>query len=103
MRTYRLSGRARRSLRDIASYISGQTREPERGAAFVARLRTQCEKLAALPGAIGRARPDLGQGVRGFVHGNYSIIFRYTADTIDILDVVHVRRDRVARLKGDDE
>ena len=49
-----------------------------------------------LPGAIGRPREDIGPNVRGFVFGNYSILFRYGDETIDILDVVHVRRDREA-------
>ncbi|MDO8359608.1 MAG: type II toxin-antitoxin system RelE/ParE family toxin [Devosia sp.] len=93
MKTYRLSRRAGRSLEDIASYIGKQSADPERGAAFVSRLRAQCEKLATLPGLIGRPRPDLGTETRSFVYGNYSIAFRYRPDTIDILDIVHVRRD----------
>jgi toxin ParE1/3/4 len=101
VRAYRLSGRADRSLEQIANYISEQSAETELGIAFTARLRAQCEKLATLPGTIGRPRPDLGFGVRSFIHGSYSIIFRYGPDTIDILDVVHVRRDRAAR-RGDD-
>jgi toxin ParE1/3/4 len=96
VRTYRLSRRAGRSLEEIAEYIGKLSGEPERGAAFVSRLRAQCEKLAALPGSIGRPRTDLAPDARSFVFGNYSIVFRYGADTIDILDVVHVRRDQAS-------
>ena len=96
MRHYRLTRAAGRALEDIGNYIGEQSGDPERGAVFVARLRAQCEKLAALPGSIGRPRPDLGAGVRRFVHDNYVIVFRYETDTIDILTVVHVRRDRPA-------
>lgn len=96
MRSYRLSRRADRSLQEIARYIARQASDIEQGVVFVSRLRAQCEKLAQLPGTIGRPRPDLGEDVRGFVYGNYSIVFRYGSDTIDILDIVHVRRDRAA-------
>lgn len=99
MRQYRLSQRASRSLQDIAGYIAHQTSDLEQGLGFVSRLRAKCEKLAELPGTIGRPRPDIGIDVRGFVFGSYSILFRYGEDTIDILDVVHVRRDRSARAR----
>jgi plasmid stabilization system protein ParE len=45
---------------------------------------------------ISRPREDIGPDIRGFVFGSYSILFRYGTDTVDILDVVHVRRDRGA-------
>ena len=96
MRRYRLTRVAGRALEDIARYIGEQSGDLERGAVFVAELRSQCEKLAALPGLIGRPRSDLGHDVRSFVHGNYVIVFRYRTDTIDIINVVHVRRDRPA-------
>jgi toxin ParE1/3/4 len=96
MRRYRLSRRADHSLQAIASYIGRQASDLSQGLAFVSRLRAKCEALAMLPGAIGRPREDIGPNVRGFVFGNYSILFRYGDETIDILDVVHVRRDREA-------
>jgi toxin ParE1/3/4 len=94
VRTYRLSRRASKSLIDIAHYIGREAADPERGLAFVSKLRAQCEKLAELPGEIGRPRRDLGPDMRSFVYGRYAIAFRYAGDTIDILDIVHVRRDR---------
>lgn len=96
MRRYRVSRAAARALEDIANYIGEQSGDLERGAAFVATLRAQCEKLATLPGLIGRSRPDLGAEARSFPYGSYIIVFRYGEDTIDILHVVHARRDRPA-------
>jgi toxin ParE1/3/4 len=96
VRRYRLTRVAGRALEDIANYIGEQSGDQERGAAYVAKLRAQCEKLATLPGLIGRPRPDLGDQVRSFVFGNYLIVFRYETETIDILNVVHARRDRPA-------
>jgi toxin ParE1/3/4 len=61
-----------------------------------ARLRLQCEKIAELPGTIGRARPELGTDIRSFSFGNYLIIFRYGQDTLDIIEIVHARRDIAA-------
>ena len=94
MTAYRLSRTAGRALEEIARYVGEQSGDPDRGAAYVARLRERCESLATLPGQIGRPRPDLGPEVRSFIDGNYVILFRYSVDAIDILNVVHVRRDR---------
>ncbi len=53
-------------------------------------------KLAELPGTLGRARPDIGEHIRSLPHHAYVVIFRYGIDTLDVVQVVHSRRDRLA-------
>ena len=100
MRTMRLSRVAQRSLAETAGYIGSASGNDAIGAAFVSRLRAQCEKLAALPGIIGRPRPELGADVRSFAFRSYVILFRYGETTLDILDVVHAHRDVDRQMKG---
>jgi toxin ParE1/3/4 len=96
----RLSRVARRTLTEIAAYVADASESDSAGEAFVARLRAQCEKLAALPGTIGRPRPDIAEGVRSFAFRNYVILFRYRETTLDILNVVHGHRDVSEHRKG---
>lgn len=103
MRTMRLSRVARRSLTEFAGYIAGSNGNDEAGAVFVAQLRRQCEKLATLPGTIGRPRPDIADGVRSFAFRSYVILFRYRETTLDILNIVHGRRDVEEQKKGSEE
>ncbi len=41
----------------------------------------------------GRSREGLGPGLRSFVVAPYVVFFRATADTVEILRVLHGRRD----------
>ncbi len=50
----------------------------------------------------GRSREDLGPGLRTFVVKPYVVFFRPAADTIEVLRVLHGRRDieRIMREKS---
>jgi toxin ParE1/3/4 len=48
--------------------------------------------LAKNPG-VGEARDDLRPAMRSFSHGNHVILFRVDATTLEIVRVVHGRRD----------
>ena len=56
-------------------------------------LRQRCEKLASLPGTLGRDRPDLGTGIRSVAHGNYVIIFRYEQTAFRVVNIIEGHRD----------
>ena len=70
-------------------------------AGFVGRLRQQCKKLALLPGTLGRARPELGQGLRSFAIRGYIIFFRYEANTLVVINIVEGHRDMHALFTDD--
>ena len=66
--------------------------------AFIAKLTDYCERIAKLPGLMGRARPELGSDYRSTTFGNYLIFLRYTDEDLPrshlyITHVVHGARD----------
>jgi toxin ParE1/3/4 len=93
VRRLRLSRAARDSLAGIAGYIASASASRELAEAFVSRLRAQCERLAALPGTIGRPRPELGDDLRSFPFRGFVIVFRYQTTTLDIVDILHGHQD----------
>jgi len=59
---------------------------------WVERTQKQFKFLAKNPG-VGEARDEIRPAIRSFSHGNYVIYFRVTADALEIIRVVHGRRD----------
>lgn len=53
----------------------------------------RCTRLAALPGELGRPRPELREDLRSVAHGNYVIFFRYLDDAVEIVNVIEGHRD----------
>lgn len=84
---------ARRDLVDAVSYITHESGSLAVGRAFVTRLREQCAKLATLPGTLGQARPELGADLRSTPYRSYVIFFRYDGDAVEIINILHARRD----------
>jgi plasmid stabilization system protein ParE len=62
-------------------------------------LRQQCRDLAALPGTLGRPRPELRPDIRSFPHKGYVILFRYVADTFEVANIIEGHRDIEALYK----
>jgi toxin ParE1/3/4 len=85
---------ARKDLGQILAYITRETRDRQVGAAFVAKLRAQCEKLSQLDGTLGTARPELRADIRSTPCQGYVIFFRYRADDVlEIVNILHGSRD----------
>ena len=76
MRRLILRAAARRDLADIVSFIAEASGHVDAGERFADRLVAQCERLALLPGTLGRPRPELLPHPRSFVFGQYLIFFR---------------------------
>jgi toxin ParE1/3/4 len=56
-------------------------------------LRRQCARLAALPGTLGRPRPELRPDIRSFPCRGYIIFFRYEAETLEVVNLLEGHRD----------
>jgi toxin ParE1/3/4 len=86
------TARARRDLLEIWSYVADRS-GPERADKLLNRIDERCDRLAELPG-MGRLRPDLGPGFRGYTvpRTKYIVVYRQTRDGIEILRVVHGAR-----------
>jgi toxin ParE1/3/4 len=92
---------ARRDFSDILAYITKESGSVAIGRRFVDVLRAQCRRLAALPGTLGRARPELRPDIRSFPFKGYVIFFRYGADTFEVVNIVEGHRDIVGIFGGD--
>ena len=88
----RYSVQARTSLADIAEYVFHQS-GPIAAEAFASAIEEKCRSLAAMPGQMGRERPELQPTLRSYAFKNHVIFFRYTADAFEVVDIVHGRRD----------
>ena len=90
MITYRLTRRARRDLLDIWNRIA----DDDEAAAdrFLDALRHRFDLLADNPYA-GRRRDDLRKAYRSFPVGEYVILYRIAKPGIQILHILHGRRD----------
>lgn len=60
---------------------------------YTEKLRQQCREVAELPGTMGRARPELMEGLRSIRHGNYVILFRYSGPFVEIVSIIEGHRD----------
>ncbi len=92
---YKLSylEQAKTDLISIKRYIAKQSGSNELALSYTQKLRQQCRKLAELPGTMGRARPELMEGLRSFPYDNYVIFFRYSDSLIEIVSIIEGHRD----------
>jgi toxin ParE1/3/4 len=95
-----LAPEARQDLRDIRDYIAKDN--PDAARRVVTRLRGLARILAGAP-ALGRARPELGAGVRSFPADRYVLFYRPVrgAAGIQIVRVLHGARDVDAIFSGE--
>ena len=84
---------ARQDFRNVFRYLAQESGDRAVARAFVDRLQQQCGKLAALPGTLGRARPELRPDIRSFPYRGYIIFFRYQAETFEVVNVLEGHRD----------
>jgi toxin ParE1/3/4 len=90
LRRVELSSLAEGDLADI--WIAIATSDIEVADRFVDELRALAQKIADQP-HMGRARPEIGEGVRVFPHRDYLLIYRVQSAGIGIARVVHGKRD----------
>ena len=93
MRRLRYLDAARPDLRAIAWYIARESRDDAVARRFIGRIRAKCRSLAAAPGMLGRPRTELLPDLRSVTVGNYVIFFRYSATTVDIVNIIEGHRD----------
>lgn len=90
MPDYAISPKAADDLREIVGYIEAQN--PGRGIAYVEELEKAFSLYAVSP-MIGRARPEIADGIRSFPFGNYVVFYRLQDHEFVIVRVLHGRRD----------
>lgn len=85
---------ARMDLIQIKRSIARESGSEAIALKFTEKLRQQCQQLAALPGTLGRVRPELLEGIRSIPCGNYVILFRYRGLFVEIVSIIEGHRDR---------
>lgn len=101
MARLRYTAAAQDDLDSIAVYIAEQSGSRVIAERFTGELRGKCRDLARLPGRLGRPRPELIADLRSFAYKNYLIFFRYTGETVEIVNVVESHRDIEALFRDD--
>jgi toxin ParE1/3/4 len=89
----RRSSRAEDDLIDIWLYIAEHN--PLAADRLLDRLEARWQLLATQPRS-GKPREDLGAGLRAVVVGEYLSIYRLDGSSIEIVRVLHGRRNIVA-------
>jgi len=88
--TYRISGRARRDLLEIWRYIADDN---ERAANRFIDLLVQRFQLLGKNPYAGRNRDELRHGYRSFPVGQYVVFYRVADPGVQIMHVLHGKRD----------
>ena len=81
---------AKADLLDIWEYVAAD--DIEQADRLLDAIETQSQKLARFP-RLGRARDELLPSLRSFPVGNYVLFYRPSKDGIEIIRVLHGRRD----------
>ena len=90
MPNYQLSGSARLDLFEIADYTV-DTRGPEQANRYLESLVNCFELLAKTP-SIGRSREKIRPGYRRMEHQKHAIFYRFEAQTVLIVRILHQGR-----------
>lgn len=86
-------------LEGILRYVARRSGSREVGARFVGELLARCSKLAALPGTLGRERPELRADLRSVPHKEYVIFFRYAGPVLEVVNVLRAQTDLEAKFR----
>ena len=92
---FHLAASARRDLWEILDYIFGDSGES--AARFEARFIRSFSMLAQNP-FLGRSRDEVAPGYRSVVVGRYVVFYLATGEDVEIVRVLHGRRDLSAVL-----
>lgn len=93
MAKLRFTSDALDNLADIAEYNASASGSAKVAESFTDQLIQKCEKLASLPGTMGRARPELRPEMRSVAFKGYVIFFRYEGDVFEVVNVLEGHRD----------
>lgn len=91
MSRYRLTPEAARDLDEITDHLIAAD-APAAAARLVDAIEEKCQALARMP-EMGRRREELATGLRSSLVGPYVLFYRVTDEGIDVIRVIHGRRD----------
>ena len=78
-------------MRDLRDYIAADS--DFHAADFIASIITRAERLTAFP-MVGRVVPEAQRDeIREILYRSYRIIYRITAERVEVLAIIHGARD----------
>jgi toxin ParE1/3/4 len=93
MRELTLTDAALRNSDEIFLHLSEQTEDLDEARQLVDQLVEQCEKMAAMPIILGRPRDELVPRLRSFPFRGCMIFMAYSEAALEIVAILHGRRD----------
>ena len=87
-----------KTVRDLEAIYRFGRREwgREKSTQYLLHLEKCFERLAAMPES-GPFRPEIGPGIRSFVHRAHVIYYRAERDLVEIVRVLHTAQDQKAQ------
>ena len=96
MKAYRLTPAAQRDLSEIWDFTEEHW-DLDQAEKYIAEIRAAIERVAVDPDR-GRACDDIREGYRRYGIGSHLVFFVGTADTVDIVRILHQRMDPTRHL-----
>jgi toxin ParE1/3/4 len=84
------TARAESDLEDILAYL--EARSPAAAERLTASIEQTSQRLSQFP-LMGRSREELAPELRSIVVGHYVLFYRVQPDRIEVLRILHGRRD----------
>lgn len=85
-----ISASAKADLLDMWTWIAED--DPDAADGMLDRVQEVASKLSEWP-EMGRAREELSEGLRSFVVGSHVVFYRIAAERLELVRVLHGRRD----------
>lgn len=102
MRKLSFTSEALGNIADITAYIALESGSRSVAEAFVGKVKAKCEKMASLPGVLGRERSELKPDLRSVAFKSYVIFFRYIGDVLEVVTVLEGHRDFATCFRDDE-
>lgn len=96
MKPYRLTPAAQRDLSEIWDFTEERW-DASQAEKYIAEIRAAIERVAADP-ERGRGCDEIRQGYRRYGFGSHLLFFVETADSVDVVRVLHQRMDPTRQL-----
>lgn len=92
--------RAERDFREIVFYLDDKS--PAAADRFVDAIEQKLHLLSDFP-LMGRSREELAPGLRSVIVEKYVLFYRVEADSIQVVRILHGRRDFPSIFREDEE
>lgn len=96
MKAYRITPAAQRDLSEIWDFTQERW-DADQAEKYIGEIRAAIERVAADPDR-GRACDEIREGYRRYSIGSHLVFYVETADTVDVIRILHQRMDPTRHL-----